>query len=81
MVHFPNTYGEIAMTQTVQPCSSVLIGKLIIDKPEKDENSRLLLSVFDSLNNLYEKLNKLDYLIRRRNIEQILFRSKKGGEK
>ena len=70
------------MTQTIQPCSSVLINKLSIDKPEEDDNSQLLLSVFDSLNNLYEKLSRLDYLIRRKNIEQILFQKtkEKGNE-
>jgi len=69
------------MTQTVQPYSSVLISNLCVDKPENDENSRLLLSIFDSLNDLYEKLSRLDYLISRKSVEQILFQSKTGGEK
>ena len=73
------------MTQTIQPHSSVLIKISIdekIDKPEDDEISCLLLSLYDSLNDLYEKLSRLDYLIRRKNIEQILFQKikEKGNE-
>jgi len=70
------------MTQTMQPYSSVLINELIIHKPkpkpEDEDNSRLLLSVFDSLNTLCEKLNRLDYLVRRKNIEFILSQKGKG---
>ena len=42
-------------------------------EPETEDNKTLLLSVFDSLNNLYEKLNRLDYLIKKRNMEQELY--------
>jgi hypothetical protein len=41
----------------------------------------LLLSIFDKLNNLYEKLNRLNYLIDRRNIEQLLYHEREGGIK
>ena len=45
------------------------------NKPETEteDNKILLLSVFDSLNNLYEKLNRLNYVIKKRSIEQELY--------
>jgi len=57
------------------------------DKPDKPEdNIDLLLSVFDSLNNLYEKLNRLHHEIQKRSIKQITDeavrqRNSKQGEK
>jgi hypothetical protein len=63
------------MTQTVQPCSTPLLNKM-----EAEDNKILLLQIFDNLNNLYEKLSRLDYLMQRKNIEQILSR-KCTGEK
>jgi hypothetical protein len=41
----------------------------------------LLLSVFDELNKLYERINRLDYLIERKNINQILCPKGKGENK
>jgi hypothetical protein len=64
------------MTQTVQIRSWALVnntGKnLNKGKPEAEDNIGLLLSVFDSLNALYEKLCRLDYVMQRRIIEQSL---------
>jgi hypothetical protein len=60
------------MTQTTQPRSLAFIhnaGKDLNRKPEIEDNMRLLLSVFDSLNNLCEKLNRLNYVIQRKNME------------
>jgi hypothetical protein len=59
------------MTQTTQLRSWALInnpGKdlTINKKPEAEDNMSLLLSVLDSLNNLSEKINKLDYLIQKK---------------
>jgi hypothetical protein len=69
------------MTKTTQPCTWGILnntGKdLTIKKPEAEDNRNLLLSVFDSLNNLYEKLNRLNYVLARRNIEQIIYRNNK----
>ena len=64
------------ITQTTQPCSRATLndpGKdLTINKHETEDNMDLLLSIFDDLNNLYEMLNRLDYLIERKEIEQII---------
>ena len=62
------------MTHTVQPRSLASLSEprkdLPIRKPEETEdNMSLLLSVYDSLNNLCEKLNRLDYVLKRKNIE------------
>jgi len=73
------------MTQTTQPCSWAVLNKPdkspTINKPEAEDNGKLLLSVFDSLNNLSEKINRLNYLIQRRNLEQIIYRGNKGETK
>jgi len=73
------------MTQTTQPCSWAVLNKTgknpNINKPEMDDNGKLLLSVFDSLNNLCEKINRLNYLVQRRNLEQIIYRNNKGETK
>jgi len=71
------------MTQTIQPRSwkiSIYVtnNDLPIQKPEAEDNKSLMLSVLDSLNNLYEKLNRLDYVIQRRKIKQILYPREKG---
>ena len=70
------------MTKTVQPRTWAILndpGKdLTIKKTETEDNRSLLLSVYDSLNNLYEKLNKLNYLVQRRSIEHILYSKDKG---
>ena len=65
------------MTKTVQSRSSVSLNEtgkdLIINKPETEDNMSLLLSVFDSLNNLYKALYKLDYAITRKRIQQSIY--------
>ncbi|MDR2731125.1 MAG: hypothetical protein LBB81_09555 [Treponema sp.] len=70
------------MTQTTQPRSWANLSEtgkdLNINKPVAEDNTRLLLSIFDSLNTLCEKLSRLDYVIKRKNIEQILYRKGKG---
>jgi hypothetical protein len=64
------------MTQTVQIRTWGLInntGKnLNKGKPESEDNISLLLATYDSLNTLYEKLRKLDYVLQRRNLEHSL---------
>jgi hypothetical protein len=65
----------VGMTQTIQPCSWVLLieadKKLKNNKPEtEDDNMSLVLQVYDGLNNLYEKLNRLNYLVERKNLEK-----------
>jgi hypothetical protein len=62
-----------SMTRTIQPCSWARIdneGKdLTVRKPEPEDNMSLLLSVCNSLNNLYEKLARLSYVLRKKNME------------
>jgi hypothetical protein len=54
------------MTQTVQPHFSALLGErgkdLTGDKGETEDDINILLSVYDSLNNLSEALRRLDYV-------------------
>jgi hypothetical protein len=73
------------MTQTIQSRSCVSLKEADKDlnknKLETEDNRILLLSVFDSLNNLNEKLIRLNYLIQRKNIEQILYSTEKGENK
>jgi hypothetical protein len=63
------------LTQTVQPRSWASLHDadkdLTINKPETEDNMGLLLQVFDSLNALCEKLSKLDYALKRKNMELI----------
>jgi hypothetical protein len=72
------------LTQTIQPCSWAYLNKteekLNIDKSKAENNLSLLFSVFESLNNLCEALNRLDYLIQRKNIEQIINNQKEGEQ-
>jgi hypothetical protein len=74
--------GSFITKTTIQPCSWVLLNKskdnLNIKKPETEDNMSLMLEIFDSLNTLKEKLNRLDYVIKRRNME--LYISRKGKE-
>jgi hypothetical protein len=68
------------MTQTIQPCSWAVLNKADkgLNNPEAEDNRKLLLSLFDSMNTLCEKLNRLNYVIQRRQLEQIIYRNNKG---
>jgi len=61
------------MTRTIQPCSWAVLNEagkdLAIKKSKRDDNDRLLLAVYDSLNELYEKLSRLSYLMGKRIVE------------
>jgi hypothetical protein len=69
------------MTQTIQLRSWALISEtnndFTINKPETENNMSLLLSVYDSLNNLCEKLSRLNYIIQRKKMEQSISRDNK----
>jgi len=43
------------------------------NKSEPEDNRKLLLAVYDNLNELYEKLNRLNYVIEKRKLEYFLF--------
>jgi hypothetical protein len=40
---------------------------------EPEDNRKLLLTVYDNLNKLYEKLNRLNYVIEKRKLENYLY--------
>jgi len=69
------------MTQTVQPRSWACLydaGKdLTLHKPDTEDNASLLLAVFDSLNNLHEKLCRLNFVMERKLIEYNLYQKSK----
>jgi len=54
------------MTVTAQHCSLAVLGEtgkdLTKGSGEDDENLNFLLSVYDSLNNFYDAINRLDYM-------------------
>jgi len=70
------------MTQTTQLRSWATLSEagknLTLKKSETDDNRSRVLLVFDALNDLSEKLSRLEYLIKRKNLEQILYQ--KGRE-
>jgi len=67
------------MTKTMQPSSWALLsnaGENLNENKsdsEAENNKILMLSVFDSLDKLKVKLNRLDYLMKRREMEQNLY--------
>jgi hypothetical protein len=65
------------MTKTAQHCSWAVLHDThtSITKAEDniEDNNRLLLSIADSMNNLSEKLSRLEYLLNRKSMEQILY--------
>ena len=73
------------MTQTIQPRSCDTLCKTIkvltMQEQETEDNRNLLLSVLDSLNTLYEMLNKLNSALQKKNTEQISYPEDKGETK
>jgi len=55
------------LTRTVQPLTWVI--SKATEKTETNENIREALLLCDSLDKLYETLNRLEYIIRRKNID------------
>jgi hypothetical protein len=72
----------IFLTQTTQPCSWASLNEagkdLQINKPETENNMGLIRSILDSLNNLYESLSRLGYVMERKNMETNIHREYKG---
>jgi len=72
------------MTKTIQERSCALFDEAgkepVIDKTRTEDNRTLFLSVLDSLNNLYEKLSILNYVVDRKIIEYNLHHNKGEGE-
>ena len=70
------------MTQTTQPRSLAYLSEpektTNRSIPEAEDNITLLLSVYDSLNKLCERLSRLEYALKRKRIESIF---DKEGEK
>ena len=67
------------MTYTTQPVSWAVIenAKKTV-KTEEEENTCDLLAVCNSLNTLCETLSKLEYVLKRKNIEIRLTQKKQG---
>ena len=68
------------MTQTVQPSSWATLSEMEKVLNQTEDNRNLLLSVFDSLTKLSETVNKLNSVIQRKKLEQILFQENKKDE-
>jgi hypothetical protein len=69
------------MTQTIQPCSWATLSNEEKDLNQTEDNKILLLSVFDSMNELIKTVNKLNYVLQRKKLEHILYQEdKKEGE-
>ncbi|WP_461246655.1 hypothetical protein [Treponema sp. R6D11] len=67
------------MSRTIQPRSWASLSNagedLNKNKPETENNRTIVLSLIDSLNNLYEKLTRLDNVMRKISTEQKLYPS------
>ena len=68
------------MTQTIQPSSWATLSETEKILNQTEDNRNLLLSVFDSLTKLSETVNKLNAVIQRKKLEQILFQENKKEE-
>ncbi|MDR2921985.1 MAG: hypothetical protein LBU85_01430 [Treponema sp.] len=68
--------------KTIQPRSWALLNEpgkdLTINKPETEDNRELFLQVFDSMNNLYEKLSRLVYVVQKKKLESELYHGSEG---
>jgi len=67
-----HTLNNRAITKTTQAQSSCIIEKT--KKPKLTQAEEIacdMLSVYSSLNKLYETLNRLEYVIRKKSIEDI----------
>jgi len=66
------------MTKTAQPRSWAVLSKeckgqdLTINESKTEDNVNLMLMLCDSLNDLYEKLNRLSYVMEKKIIEHNL---------
>lgn len=69
------------MTQTIQPRSEATLSKTKKELNQTEDSRELLLSVFDSMKKLSDAVNRLNYVIQRKKLEQILFQEKKGEGK
>ncbi|GBU26821.1 hypothetical protein R84B8_00336 [Treponema sp. R8-4-B8] len=72
---------DIFITETSQPASWATLsdaGKDLTIDSETEENINLMLTICDNLNELFEKLSKLNYLMGRKIIEYNLNQKNKG---
>lgn len=77
--------GVAITTQTAQFRSLAALGEAekdsTVNKPGTEDNADLLFTVFKSLNDLYEKLNRLSYVMGEKIVEQNLHQKGEGGTK
>ena len=71
------------MTKTAQSniCKTVMHvndRNLHTQKPETEDNMGIYLSMLDDMNKLYKNLSRINYLIQKKNIEQIFSGKDKG---
>jgi uncharacterized protein YukJ len=70
------------MTRTTQFHSQAVLNdthqSIINAENGIEDNNRLLLSIADSMNDLCEKLSRLEYVLKRKNVERILYPEGKG---
>jgi hypothetical protein len=75
------TESYLTLTAQAHSCASLheTDKNLNLKKSEETEENRMLMfSILDSLENLLEKLGKLEYLLAKKNREQILYNKSKG---
>ena len=77
--------GVAITTQTTQSRSLPALSEAKRDstviKPKTEDNERLLLTVYENLNELYEKLNRLTYVMGKKLVEQNLHQKGEGEMK
>jgi len=77
--------GVVLTTQTTQSRSLATLDETKKDstatQPKTEDNERLLLTVYENLNELYEKLNRLTYVMGKKLVEQNLHQKGEGEMK
>jgi hypothetical protein len=61
------------MTQTIQPNSWATLSETEKELNQTEDNRSLMLSLFDSMSKLNETINRLNSVIQRKKLEQILY--------
>jgi hypothetical protein len=77
--------GVAITTQTTQSRSLAALSEAekdsTVNKPETEDNAGLLFTIYKNLNELYEKLNRLSYVMGKKIVELNLHLKGEGGTK